>query len=290
MTSPPQADQAAAVAAITVYTQQTQALRANLAAYIARLWKSLADYRSPKNFVQQVVPVVTGAQQQMSALTAAYLAQQRQIAIGGPGLPVAVSDKDVTGSATRNGTSLQDVYERPFHTVWRDLAEQPHVPGAVDDAIQAGLEQAVNEAKTDLQRSKTLTSQRTIRDERNIAGYSRILEGTYSCGLCIVASTQRYHKADLLPCHPGCDCSVAPIYGLDDPGLVINEQQLGDIHDAITAQFGKENAGARFIDGQVKINGQPLQYRDVLVTHEHSELGPIMGVRGQHFLGPSDLQ
>lgn len=280
------AEQAALIAA---YQQQSQAIREALAGFVQRLWRSLGVYRTPKLFVDQVVPVVTGAQLQMTGLTAAYLARQQQLAIGGTGAPVAVAARSVTGAASRNGTPLTEVYERPFHTVWRELDRLPREDGAIEQAIQAGLDQALIDAKTDLQRTKALTSQQDLAHDRHVVGYARVLEGAGSCGKCIVASTQRYHKAKLLPIHPGCDCGVAKIYGDDDPGQVINEKLLADIHDAIAAQFGKDNSGARFIDGQVKVNGQPLQYRDVLVEHEHGELGPILAVRGQHFTGPADL-
>lgn len=281
------AEQAALVA---VYMQQSHGIRQALLEFIERLWASLGVYRSPRRFVSEVVPAVTGAQQQMAALTSAYLARQRQIMAAGNGAPRAVSDLDVTGAATRNGVPLTDVYERPFHTVWRELADLPHEDGAIDLAIGAGLEQAQTQAATDLQRTKTLTSQQIIDSTPGIVGYARILEGEFSCGLCIVASTLRYTRGELMPIHPGCDCGEAPIFGDEDPGLVINEQRLADIHDAIAKQFGRHNAGARIIDGQVKVNGKPLEYRDVIVTHEHGELGPIMAVRGQQFTGPGDLQ
>lgn len=281
------AEQAALVA---LYMQQAAGIRQRLLEFIERLWASLGVYRSPRRFVSDVVPVVTGAQQQMQALTSAYLARQRQIMLGGPGAPAAVSDRDVTGAATRNGVPLTEVYERPFHTVWRELAELPHEDGAIDQAIGAGLEQAKTQAATDLQRTKTLTSNHVIESDFRVVGYARVLEGEFSCGLCIVASTLRYTRGELMPIHPGCDCGEIPIFGDEDPGLVINEQRLADIHDAIAKQFGKHAADARLIAGQVKVNGKPLMYRDVIVEHEHGELGPIMAVRGQTFTGPQDLQ
>lgn len=30
-------------------------------------------------------------------------------------------------------------------------------------------------------------------------------------------------------------------------------------------------------------------YSDVLVVHEHGEIGPVLGFRGDHFTGPSDI-
>ena len=33
----------------------------------------------------------------------------------------------------------------------------------------------------------------------------------------------------------------------------------------------------------------PVAYRDVLVSHEHGELGPVLAVKGRPFQGPNDL-
>jgi hypothetical protein len=30
-------------------------------------------------------------------------------------------------------------------------------------------------------------------------------------------------------------------------------------------------------------------YRDLIVTHHHGELGPVLAVRGQHFDGPGSI-
>lgn len=275
--------QADAGAVVVAYQRQTEQLRQRLGDLIAQLWRSLDSYRDPAPFVGRVVPLVTGAQMRMASLTAAYLAAVRQISAGGTGTPVAVLDSRVTGAVTRNGTPLTDVYERPFHTVWRELHDLPREAGAVDRAIQAGLDQALVEARTDVQRTKALTARETFAADRHVAGYRRVLEGARSCGLCVVASTQRYHKADLLPIHPGCDCAVAPIYGEEDPGQVIDEQRLAAAHQAVAERFGRSDASARGRDGVPA-------YRDVLIVHQHGELGPVLGVRGQGFTGPSDLR
>lgn len=71
--------------------------------------------------------------------------------------------------------------------------------------------------------------------EKKIAGFRRVVhpelaESGRSCGLCIVASTHRYTKRDLLPIHSGCNCGIAEIYKIDgeefDPGDQINYADL----------------------------------------------------------------
>jgi hypothetical protein len=299
--SSPQADQLAA--SVVAYQAQTQGIRTWLQGYLQHLWASLGEYRETQSglFTAQFVPVLIGAQQQMASLTAAGLSVQRQMALGGPFHAVGVDPRRVTGDVTRNGTPLAEVYGRPFHTVWRQLHDLPHEPGAIEQAISDGLDQAMTDAVTDLQRTKALTAREAMADDDRVVGYRRVLEGVKSCGLCIVASTQRYHKAELLPVHPGCDCSVVEIFGTHDPGRTIAAHvnidgrqvpiaELPDVHDRIAQRFGADNSAAGEIDGAVDAHGRILKYRDALVTHEHGELGPVLGVRGQDFTGPGDLK
>lgn len=282
---------AATVAVVAAYQQQTQALRDQIEKYIRSLWKALGLYREPqmRDFAKEVLPVVLGAQRHMATMTASYLAVQRQVAIGSAGVPVAVDIAKVTGSSVRNGASMDDVYGRPFHLVWRQLDELPRIEGSIDKAIKAGEDRAVTTALTDLQLAKTYASQKAVSTGTQVTGYRRVLEGAKSCGLCIVASTQRYHKKQLLPIHPGCDCSVVEIYPGQDPEQLIDPRTLADVHDRIAERFGADSSAARTIPGARNAKGQLIQYRDVLITHDHGELGPVLAVRGAPFLGPSDI-
>jgi hypothetical protein len=271
---------------VAAYQTATESLRSNLEQVITALWVALGSYRDAdrSRFVQQVAPIVLAAQRQMSALTTGYHNARRTLIVG-RSRSVRVDPASVSGAAARNGTDPADVYGRPFDVVWRELAKNKGQPNYVENAIKAGLDHAVQLALTDVQLSKTQTSQRVMADDNQIVGYRRVLEGSHSCGLCIVAATLRYHKSDLLPIHPACDCSVAEIFGTEDPGKSFGVGQLGDVHDRIAERFGESDASARAIPGQ-----GGLQYRDVLITHEHGELGPILAVRGQNFTGPTDLE
>jgi hypothetical protein len=292
MTQPPppnsQTAQHLAEAAALVYTYQatTQKLRDQLTGFLTALWRSLGTYRNAQmgQFVSQAVPVVTGAQQQMASLTAAYLAQHQATALGSPFRPAAVDPAKVTGAAARNGTDPAEVYGRPFHLVWRQLADLPNEPGSIEKAIQAGEDRAVQTGLTDLQLTKVRTSQDVLTHDPRVTGYRRVLEGAYSCALCVVAASGRYHKAQLAAIHPACDCSVSPIYGAHDPWQGPDDAALTAAHAAIADQFGHSSSAARLIPG-----GDGTQYRDVLITHDHGELGPVLGIRGRPFTGPNDL-
>lgn len=268
---------------VAAFQQASSNLREQLTSYVTALWQSLGIYRAEQipEFVKQVLPVVQGAMSQMQAYTSAYL--------GTLSGATPVASQTVTVKAVRNGTDPAEVYGRPFHTVWRQLANLPRVEGSIEQAIEAGSKRAVQTAVTDLQLAKTHTAQGQLKQARNIVGYRRQLEGAHSCALCIVASTRRYHQAELMPMHPACDCTPVPIYGGEPITPILDPALLATLHDTVAQQFGADSTAARNIRGAFKDDGSSVLYRDVLITHDHGELGPILGVRGQHFVGPSDV-
>jgi hypothetical protein len=245
-------------------------VRARVEAFLRATWTNLGSWRDAdvQRWVGQAVPVVLGAQRQVASLTDAYLAQL--LGVGPTGVPFA----QVTGAAVR-GVDPAEVYQRPGKTVWGELSNG----AALLDAVARGADRAVSIAMTDLQLTKTHSARYVLDRHDGVVGYRRVLTGSHSCGLCAVASTQRYHKRDLMPIHPACDCAVAPIIGSEDPGQVIDEQRLQATHDAIQERFGISDRGAR----------DPIDYRHALVINHHGEIGPVLGVRGQHFTGPGDI-
>lgn len=280
------------IALAFTYQRETQAVRTRLSNYVKAYWASLGMYRAAQQsrYVREVVPVILGAQRQMATLTTGFLAYQRQQALGTPWKPYPVDPRKVTGKAARLGTPPQDVHARPFNLVWRQLDELPREPGSIDKAIEAGLNRAEELALDDLQLTKNHTQAEIAKADGRVKYVERVLEGPSSCGLCIVASTMRYHPGKLMPIHGGCDCGQRFLYADEDPGNILHLDRLQDIHDRIQQRFGSSDAGARLVGGDAKnAYGQALMYRDVLVTHEHGELGPVLGVRGADFTGPSDL-
>lgn len=145
-------------------------------------------------------------------------------------------------------------------------------------AARDGERRLVSIATTAVQLAKREQSRRAVMRSIETVGYRRIPEGPYNCALCIVASTQRYHKRDLLPIHPACDCDVEPIYGREDPGQVIDRDRLELTHDMVAERFGEE---AR--DHRDARSGPAGDYRNLIVVRQHGELGPVLTVRGhQH--------
>jgi hypothetical protein len=286
--SSPQPDPAA-LAVIVSYQQQTAQIRQQLEGFIRALWASLGVYRDPqmRDFAKQAAAEVIGAQRHMSAVTSAYLGQQRLLATGSSSV-ATVNPAKVTGAAVRNGTPMDEVYGRPFHLVWRDLGAAKELDTPPDDyvtkAIQHGEDRAVNLALTDVQLAKTHTTASIGARDAKAKWSRRILEGESSCGLCIVASTVTYHPGKLLPIHPGCDCGQEYGYTDEVPGSVLNDAVLAQGHAAIEERFGKHSPGARAIPGQ-----DGLMYRDVLIEHHDGEIGPVLAIRNHKFTGPTDL-
>lgn len=238
--------------------------RQNMLAWLRRLFARGQWRRTDAEvFSHAVVPIVQGAQRHIAQTTAVSLLRQ----VEQHGGSASLDGFDPT-QYPRKADPLE-VYQRPFHAVWSDLANGHDLPTAVDHG-QTRLEQI---AATDLQLAKTNAAQHVLSGAEGIVGYRRVLN-LPSCGLCVVASTQRYQKSNLMAIHPGCDCGEEPIYGTEDTGQVIDDQLLIAAHDAIEQRFGVSDSGARSPD-----------YRKVLLdrlhVHDHPEMGPLLTVLPQ---------
>lgn len=270
----PQQQQAAAAAAVYAQQQAIAGLRERLLAYLAALFRRPGAWHTADaaGFVRHAVPTVAAAQRQTAALTAAYLRQYVSLFGGRVDLGAYQPDK-VTGEATR-GVDPAEVYQRPYRSVWMALGDGK----PLDEAVQAGEDRLTSIAATDVQLAKTRTAQAVLSHAERVVGYRRVPEGAQTCGLCLIAATQRYHSGELLPIHSGCDCGVEPIVGTRDPGRTIDEAGLAAVHRAIADRIGKSAADGRQVD-----------YRKYLIVHQHGEIGPVLAVRGQAFTSEADL-
>lgn len=110
-----------------------------------------------------------------------------------------------------------------------------------------------------------------------VKGYRRVihpeLAKSGTCGLCVVASDRIYRKSELLPLHNGCNCTVLPIAGSDDPGLRINTADLTAIYDAA----GGDNTRAALQRVRIQVN-------------QNGELGPVLSRAGQNFRDAGDVE
>lgn len=274
---------------IAAYQEQQIALRAAAQSTVEAAWNGLGSYNAAdvQPFVDAIRPVVTAAQQQAASMTDGYIATLGAEVTGDPALYAALDPNDYVGAAVRNGTPFDEEYRRPFVQVWSDLA------GGVQwtAAIIGGARRLGLLANTDVALSSRAAARDAMAADHRIVGYRRVLTGFRSCRFCAVASTQRYHVKDLMPLHASCDCAVAPLWGTEDPGWIINRDLLHKLQqDSDRQDYWNEHG---FVDehGNPVTSPKKIQAanRDVTVK-EHGELGPTLVSDKHHFTGPDEIK
>ena len=261
-----------------LFSRMRRSLAAGLIEVLLRLFRELGAWRDAdaEVFVRQAVPLVQGSQQTLAGLVATYMAEQASTALGRAVAPPVIPDTEVWN--LRNGVEPEDVYLRPFKTVYKALAaDRP-----LTEAVELGATRLAEVAEADLQQTYARSSRAAMQglpEEVRPRFWRRVLVGEENCAMCVVASTQRYRVEALNPIHPGCDCRVEPIFGRD-PGQVIAPELLEQVHSAVRALTGESDRGARAPD-----------YRQLMtrMTPEHGELGPMLVRPRDKFTGPKDL-
>jgi hypothetical protein len=255
-----------------------RSLSMRLVTTLARLFLRLGSWRDADaaRFVQQAVPLVEGSQRGLAALTAGFVAAQAGESLGGtfaaPGVP------DEAAVNLRRGIDADAVYRRPFATVYNALSKgRP-----LTEAVELGRVRLEQIAEMDLQQTYAHATRAALQGLPASARprfWRRMLSGLETCGLCVVASTQRYTVGELNPIHGGCDCYVLPVFGRD-PGQVIAPDLLEQVHAAVKDLTGRADRGARAPD-----------YRDLMVSMsaEHGELGTLLVRPRDRFTSKADL-
>lgn len=239
-------------------------VRARLVQYATTLWNGLGSWRDSDidRFVTQIVPRVLAGQRTVAQLTDAYLAQ-----VTGAGRVGAVDVADLRGVAP------VEVYRRPATSLYTSLSEG----SSMTDAIRAGALRVADLVATDLQMANVHQARASL-DASGASVFRRTLTGAENCALCLIASTQRYHRGSLMPIHPGCDCGVEPLASGEPVPQVIDPALLEATHEQVADFAGIADRGGRAPD-----------YRKLIVTHEHGEFGPTLAWRSDAFTGPGDL-
>lgn len=219
---------------------------------VARLWAALPSYHEHNvdQWLTQVIPLVEAAQRQSVHLTDAYLARatERQ--------PVGADADKLIGAYVRNGTPPEEVYRRPFVTVWSSL----DAGNGLAAAVSAGRARATSTAAMDVQLSMRSTLMAVGEADSLILGYRRVPDAG-ACEFCRAAAGQRYTTGQLMPLHNRCGCGVD----------VITEANRGDF------------SGKPENDLSVVREGVHAAVR------EHGELGPVLVDGTQHFTDEHEL-
>lgn len=244
---------------------------------LVSIFLGLGDWRGQTDrdvFLEQAIPQLRGTQTALGSLVAAYTAERASEALGRIVAPPSMPDL----VNLRRGVDDLEVYERPFTELYTALSQ------GKDFRTALGLaETRLREiAEFDMQQTYAVAgraARENLPEDARPRYWRRVLVGTENCGLCVIASTQRYKVDTLNPIHPACDCSQEPLFG-PDPGQVLDEELLERVHEAVEGLTGRADRGARAPD-----------YRDLMVemTAEHGELGSLLVRPRDHFTGPADI-
>lgn len=177
-------------------------LREIVRATLQRQWRSLPAYNEAdvEEWLRLCLPVIRSATRQSVTFTGAYLSRF----LGE--LPRPINVEEILRNL-RQGVTDEEVYRRPFVTVWTALSEGR----SVEEAIQAGESRALSMAATDVQLAMRDTLQ-PIGAESGIVGYQRVADPD-CCDFCAEVDGAFLRSDDPMPLHNGCGCSVEPVEG-----------------------------------------------------------------------------
>lgn len=244
-------------------------VRERLGKYVSAVWAEyqigvLGDKTDP--VIAMIAQTVLAAQLSTASFTSAYFAQKYGRRPS-PVIPADIANRE-------GGVTKAETYARAF----RQATFSREVLGKTQtEASKIGLNRLQNAVGTDLQMATIRQGRRSMKDG-GAKYYRRIPTGRETCAMCLIAATQRYKVDHLLPIHPACDCREDEI----EPGLdldhVIDPKMLEDTHQQVKAFTNIADRGGRMPD-----------YRELIITHEHGEIGPVIAWRNHEFTGPGNL-
>lgn len=251
------------------YNDAVYRVRQAVLSYASTAWLGSGSWRDADvdRLVNLILPRVQAGQLQTARLTSAYVAALAKTVDGKVVRSVPVVKDEIL---LARGVDQSVVYRRPAVEMYTALSNG----SSLTQSVKRGVERLSAIISTDMQLSVTHQERRSYKG----AGYSytvRTLTGRESCALCIIASTQRYHVADLRPIHPYCDCGSRQISSKYDPGQVLDKGLLGQAYDLLGSGYAKDSSGSNLID--------------LIAVREHGEIGPVLTWADQHFTGPTQI-
>jgi hypothetical protein len=230
------------------------------------------DHDEIRVLVQKITVAVMASQRQTAALTDAFLARTLSVILDKPVRAVG----PVRVDNLRRGVLSGEVYGR-----LADSYRYLRSTGVEEsEAASRVSHRATVMVDTDNFLAFRAQVEKSFAPHKEILGYRRVVHPEQSrdgsCGLCIVASDRVYSRGNLLDMHVGCKCTVLPITRvagvISDPGADLNRDDLNAIYAA---------AGG---NTRIKLKKVRVSY------HDHGELGPVIGYRGQRFRSDSDVK
>lgn len=227
-------------------------VRLQLVVAVAAIWQALPGYdrENLEEWLDRVVPTVQAAQRMAVRIFDAYAAAALNRR------PLGLNPERLTGAAVRNGTAPEEVYTRPFVTMWSELKEGK----LYEDAYAAGTNRAQGAAAMDAQLSVRAASVELDRVDYSVYGYRRVADAD-ACDFCRAVDGAYVKASDgfVMALHNHCGC-----------GLEINtEPHEGAVHLPDGTQIRPYQFG-------------PLN--DVVAVEDHGELGALLVDPNQHFM------
>lgn len=160
--------------------------------------------------VQQITPIVEAGQRHVVSLVSAYMAA-KSIAAAAETPPITLDPSSYTTAHLR-GIDADEVYQRAYSVQNAALQRS----GSSSQALESGRAQIASLTATDMQLAQTHAARDWMTQAPTIVGYRRVLTGPGPhCPLCELAATRTYRKADLMPIHEHCGCTVEPLWGTE---------------------------------------------------------------------------
>lgn len=252
--------------ATSVFTQKDKELRDLILKRVLKVWDMLPDHRAETvhDFVEAIFPFFEAGLAQVGELTDWYVMTQAQVL----GYEVPAKYRLPSSSIARHRATSEaysDLLRRPAKTVYAELSKGQ----AYALAVEAGRRRLQSIVTTEMQVAKRNHVRARYREISGLRYYRRVLTGRENCALCAIASTQLYRRGDLLPIHPGCDCGVEMLGRNEEFDTSASSEFLESVHMLVEQDLGEMDRSGRLID-----------YRKLITTYEHGELGPTLAYRG----------
>lgn len=258
------------------HQDQLLAIRASSVNAVASLWDRLVngpDDAVMDRWVPLAERAVVAAQQAAAAASIAHVEQA--VRVGGATPVPTPPEVRPTAFLEPRGVPTGEVLRRAIVLVRVGLADGK----LFDQAMSEGRARAVQTAATEPVLTARASNQAAMKAQPSIVGYRRVPDGG-ACKFCLLVATRRYRVAELMPIHPSCGCTVAPIIGDADPGEVLDRGLVDQLMAADPA-LGRRGE-ARDVARQAA--KEQLDRAESLVTvHDHGELGPTLYQSGLHF-------
>jgi len=257
---------------IGVYGDSYDAIRLGTGTFVEQLWLELGgpDTDRLDTFAAAALEVVDGANADIGVITEQFV--DGYVATVSRTPPPGIDPLDVAELTVDRlrGTFGLDVYRRPGIAVRKALAAgKPYDAAMVEAATRAGAQ-----TEADIALAHRQAAAEAMDRHPDVNGYRRVLTGA-SCDLCRVASTQRYHTAELMPIHTRCDCRIAPIVGDYDGGRIVNRELYRELkRDGTINKLGASRARARRAPAAQRAAANRRRQRSLLRAEElELELG-----------------